>query len=258
MSRFAISAIVAAAAVGLLAVFRPPQWVAISFVVVLTFIALMIAGVCSVRMNWFVRGICRILTDKRAIALTFDDGPDPVCTPRLLDWLEASGIHATFFCIGRNVERHPELARRIIDQGHVIGNHTHRHPVWNNVLPSGVLYKELEHAQRAIEQAIGNRPYWYRPPFGLTNPHLGRVLRRHDLKLVGWTIRSFDTLGRPAETVATRIVGHLIPGAIILLHDGHADPDRLLDILRRVVDEARSKGYTFDSLGKSDSTRSAQ
>lgn len=257
MSRFAISAIVMATAVGLLAAFHPLKWGVIAFVVMLIFVALMTAGVCSVRMQWFVRGMCRIHTNKHVIALTFDDGPDPVCTPRLLDWLEASGIHATFFCIGQKVERYPELAHRIIDQGHVIGNHTHRHSVWNNLMPGGVLYKELEHAQRAIEQAIGERPRLYRPPFGLTNPHLGRVLRRHELKLVGWTIRSFDTLGRPAEKVATRIVRRLIPGAIILLHDGCGDPDRLLDILRRVVDEARTKGYTFDSLDKSDSIHSA-
>lgn len=256
MSRFTISSIILATATVLAIVLCPwAVWVIVA-VTAAIFVALTTAGVCCVRWQWFVKSVCRMNKAKPVLTLTFDDGPDPACTARLLDWLASSQIRAVFFCIGQHVQQHPDLACRIVDEGHQLGNHTQHHSVWNNLLPRAVLWRELADAQQTIERITGQKPRLYRPPFGLTNPRLGWVLRRLDLTSVGWTIRSFDTCDSSAIKVANRIVTRLRAGAIILLHDGHADADRLLDILSRIVDAARDKGYTFDLLDVPDSAYS--
>src|SRR5688572_15995061 len=129
---------------------------------------------------------------REEIALTFDDGPDPGVTPRVLDLLDAAGARATFFCIGRRVEAHPEIAAEIARRGHRIENHTHTHPNLFACYPAPALRREIEDAQRAIERATGCRPRLFPAPAGLRNPFLGWVLHRAGLRLVTWTRRGFD------------------------------------------------------------------
>ena len=130
---------------------------------------------------------------ERELCLTFDDGPDPRSTPRVLDLLDQRGDRATFFCIGRRVARHPDLAREIVRRGHRIENHTyHHHHTFAFRLWSGLM-DEVRRAQEVIEGVTGRRPLYFRPPAGMRNPILEAVLARQNLLLVNWTRRGLPT-----------------------------------------------------------------
>lgn len=175
------------------------------------------------------------------VALTFDDGPDPDITPRVLDLLDDHQARATFFVIGRKAEQHPELAREIQSRGHLVENHTYRHPNGFAFLGPRGMEREIETAQDAIERATGRRPTLFRAPAGIRNPWLDRVLARTSLGLVSWTRRGFDTVTRDARRVADRLMRGLRAGDILLLHDGSSARGRagrpvVLDALPRVLD----------------------
>jgi peptidoglycan/xylan/chitin deacetylase (PgdA/CDA1 family) len=151
------------------------------------------------------------------IALTFDDGPGEA-TPAILDILKQAEARATFFLCGQNVERYPELARRIAEEGHEIGNHTHSHPRLLGRTPGKIAW-EIETAQRIIEHRTGNRPKLFRPPYGLRWFGLFSILKRNGLMSVMWSVNSWDWK-RPHTEIVQHVVKETGPGAIILFHDG--------------------------------------
>ncbi|MBK8739054.1 MAG: polysaccharide deacetylase family protein [Betaproteobacteria bacterium] len=156
------------------------------------------------------------------IALTIDDGPDPAVTPQVLDLLDAHGARATFFCIGMNVERYPDLARDIVRRGHAVENHAHHHG-WHFAFQGvGGLTRELAAAQSAIARVTGVAPLLFRAPAGLRSPLLDPVLCRMGLLLASWTRRGFDTVHSDQDTVRRRLLRGLAAGDILLLHDGNA------------------------------------
>jgi peptidoglycan-N-acetylglucosamine deacetylase len=159
---------------------------------------------------------------QRQIALTIDDGPDPDVTPRVLDLLDEHGIRATFFCIGEKVRKHAALAREIVTRGHSIENHSNRHRHDFSLLGPRTLDREIEAAQRAISDAVGRAPRFFRAPAGLRNVFLQGSLERHALRLTSWTRRGFDTVRRDPRRVASRLTDGLAAGDILLVHDGHA------------------------------------
>jgi peptidoglycan/xylan/chitin deacetylase (PgdA/CDA1 family) len=156
------------------------------------------------------------------IALTFDDGPDPAVTPRVLDALDAARLKATFFLIGERAARHPALAREIVRRGHAAENHSHRHSTAFGWYGLGRARREIEAAQGAIADATGVAPVYFRAPFGIRNPLLDPVLARLGLRYVSWTRRGFDTVARDPQRVLDRLTRGLTAGDILLLHDGVA------------------------------------
>jgi peptidoglycan/xylan/chitin deacetylase (PgdA/CDA1 family) len=190
-------------------------------------------GISILRMNFFVRVVCRGDSSARRVTLTFDDGPDPVSTPELLKVLKYHEIKAAFFPIGTKTQIHPEVVKQIDQEGHVLGNHSFRHAWWTNFLISGALDREIQRSQEAIETAIGKVPAYFRPPMGLTNPHLRARLKKHGLTVVGWDVRPFDTR-RPDKKVKEKVLRKVRNGSIILLHEtgrGAADLPRFIDDL---------------------------
>jgi len=184
---------------------------------------------------------------RNEIALTFDDGPDPVVTPRVLDLLDGAGARATFFCIGRRVAAHPEIAAEIVLRGHRIENHTQTHPNLFACYPAPALRREIEGAQDAIERAAGRRPRLFRAPAGLRNPLLDWVLHGSGLRLVAWTRRGFDSLESSPSAIARRLIRGLAPGDILLLHDGSTvrgggGNPVVLEVLPRVLDAMTAQG----------------
>lgn len=177
----------------------------------------------------------------RRIALTFDDGPDPEVTPRVLDLLDAHGARASFFCIGEQVERHPALGAEIARRGHRVENHSHRHLArFSVLLPAGIA-REVDRAQEAIEGATGRRPRLFRAPAGLRSALLEPILARRGLALVSWTRRAFDTVRRDPRRVARRLTRRLEPGEVVVLHDGRsartgAGRPVVLEVLPRLLD----------------------
>lgn len=200
---------------------------------------LLVRGSASVRASWYLRMRSRARRAGRRVALTFDDGPDPQRTPAVLDLLARQGVRATFFVVGARAEAHPELVRRMVAEGHVVGNHSYTHS-WRFPLRSlGRTVEELRRTGEVLHRITGQQPRLFRPPFGVTNPTIARAVRRLGLDPVGWSIRSLDTMGQSPERVAARILRRLHPGAVILLHDRCAGSERLIGLL---VEGLRSRG----------------
>jgi len=190
--------------------------------------------------------------DVSTMALTFDDGPNPAITPKLLDLLSRHDVHATFFLIGHRVHAFPALAKEIADRGHTIGNHTHSHPSLA-LLPAWRIAEELARCDNALETATGLKPRWMRPPYGLRGPQLAKVVRRRGWAgVVMWSVWAWDwkLLG------AGRVIRHLRRargGDIVLLHDGdHLVPDgdrqHTLAALEHWLPRWKDAGIGFASL----------
>jgi peptidoglycan/xylan/chitin deacetylase (PgdA/CDA1 family) len=194
----------------------------------------------------------RAATEGRSIALTFDDGPRDGETQRLLDALgEARDAKATFFLVGRRARSHGSIVRRIARDGHTIGNHTHTHPLHWSVATRKRVDAEVGDAQKAIADAAGVEPRWFRPPVGHKNFHLAEALERHGLAQVTWSIRSFDTLLRDPRQVVGRVVSRAAGGDIVLMHEGLAGRDRTplsVLIVPDLLDGLRRKGLAPVSL----------
>lgn len=159
------------------------------------------------------------------IALTFDDGPDPVVTPAILDLLAEYGARATFYCIARHCLEHPELTRRIVEEGHELGNHSHDHSRTLNFRGAGFQEQELQRANAVLREfAPQQAAITYRPPVGLKNPPLAAVIEKLNMPVVAWSLHSRDTRLQTPRQISKRVLDLLKPGDIVLLHDGHDLP----------------------------------
>jgi peptidoglycan/xylan/chitin deacetylase (PgdA/CDA1 family) len=181
------------------------------------------------------------------IALTFDDGPDPEVTPRVLELLQARRMHATFFCIGSAASRHPDICREIADRGHRIENHSHHHHATFPFLWLGGIRAEIGAAQSLLTAIAGAPPRFFRPPAGLRNPLLDPVLHELGLALVSWTRRAYDTRRSDPQRAAARLLDGIAGGDILLLHDGHCARTRsgtpvVLEVLPRILDAVEHAG----------------
>lgn len=161
-------------------------------------------------------------TARNEIALTIDDGPDPVVTPQVLDILDQYAARATFFCIGDKAATYPDLCREIVRRGHAVENHSQSHRHHFSLQGPAGLRRELEAAQRTLTTITGQPPLFFRAPAGLRNPFLDPVLARLGLRLASWSTRAFDTRAGDAVRVRARLLSGLRAGAILLLHDGNA------------------------------------
>ncbi len=189
---------------------------------ILAFAMIAADGIVRPAAPWLLPVVTHGDRRRPAIALTFDDGPDPETTPRLLELLARHGAHATFFLIGSHAEQYPELVRRLAREGHEIGNHTYAHPRLLNLARSHPMQREIERGQQALQAlAPSAATPSYRPPVGLKSPWLARVQRRLGLRVVLWSLHARDTGRATAEQVAHRVLTRIGPGDIVVMHDGH-------------------------------------
>jgi peptidoglycan-N-acetylglucosamine deacetylase len=245
MTRFHIVAIIAAILVMLALSARN----FIFFGAIIASLLLVIGfGVVIPQLQLFGNFICRGSNSRRCVALTFDDGPDPRSTPQLLGLLRAEQISAAFFCVGKRVEANPELAARIVREGHLLENHSYAHSNFTNFFSTARLQAELTQTQTVIAKTSGVAPNFFRPPVGLSNPRTFRAARNLDLKVIGWTIRSLDTVIVKPEKIVARVTRGLKPGAIILLHDGNIPAEKLLATVKSLLDTLRGLGYEIVRL----------
>ncbi|KAF0200557.1 MAG: polysaccharide [Gallionellaceae bacterium] len=180
------------------------------------------------------------------IALTFDDGPDPNITPKVLAILAEHGVKASFFLIGMRATAHLELCRNIVAAGHTIENHGQLHRIRNAFFGLRGWMKEVGDGQSTLESITGRKPQFYRALAGFRNPFLAPVLNRHDIRLASWTRRGYDTFTTDAEVVLARLVKNLAAGDILLLHDGNAAKTAsgnsvVLEVLPRLLQEISNK-----------------
>jgi peptidoglycan/xylan/chitin deacetylase (PgdA/CDA1 family) len=216
---------------GALVFFAPDPWVFLQFVLPSA--------------QGFGPAATAFATDRREVWLTIDDGPDPGTTPRVLELLRAHGARATFFVVGAQVRRHPELARRIAAEGHSIGNHTESHPAADFWLASPRrIASEIDRCAGALLAAGAPFEPYFRPPVGVRNPFLSPQLSARGMDLVLWSARGLDGVGRDPHGALRRIARGIRPGAILLSHEGGATPEHRLRFVELLLERLAREGYS--------------
>jgi peptidoglycan/xylan/chitin deacetylase (PgdA/CDA1 family) len=219
------------------------------------YVAIAVIGVLVPQLEMFGAVVRQGDDAGNRVALTFDDGPHPATTPRVLAALEAAGAKATFFVLGAKAERHPEVLRAIANAGHAIGVHGYEHNRLYAFLSPAAIASDVRRAVAVVEREVGVKPKWFRPPIGHVSPRTAAGARRAGVALVAWSVRGLDGIaGRMPEQVVARIERGLVPGAIVLMHDAAERNDfepASIAALPLVLESVASKGLvavTLDEL----------
>ncbi|WP_026591944.1 peptidoglycan-N-acetylglucosamine deacetylase [Bacillus sp. UNC437CL72CviS29] len=186
--------------------------------------------------------------NKAEVALTFDDGPDPVFTPQILDKLKSYGVKGTFFLLGENAERYPNVVKRIADEGHIIGNHTYNHP--NLAKVSDEEYRnQIVKTEEILKKLVGYVPKFIRPPYGeIREKQLGWATEQNFM-IVQWSVDTVDWKGVSAEKITNTVLGNAFPGSVVLQHSTPgANLQGSVDSLDRIIPELKAKGSRFVTL----------
>lgn len=208
-------------------------------------IFLTIFGAFEIRFNYFLKAFHqRKNTQEKVIALTFDDGPTEF-TPRILEILKKNEAKATFFSIGRQIKKYPEITIRTDAEGHLIGNHTYNHSPKNGFYSTKKIIQEITLTDEIIEQTIHKKPTLFRPPFGVTNPSIAKAISKTKHQVIGWSIRSLDTIIDDEEKLFRRITRQIKPGSIVLLHD---TSDKTANVLAQLFVFLQKENYKVISL----------
>lgn len=244
--------------------------------IVLSITVFMVWASASIRSGVYVRAFCREKTDRKVVYLTFDDGPHPPETERVLDVLRERGARATFFLIGSKVSGNEAVLLRMLEEGHALGLHTYSHAGTFPLLSFDKMLADVNEGKRAVESVAGKKISLFRPPFGVTNPTIAKVVRTLGLRTVGWDVRSFDTMFCKSSEhsckqsgysckqsehsckqsgysckqsghdwyvpVVELIMKQVCPGSVILLHDRLDGASELLALL---LDSLAASGYDF-------------
>ncbi|MGN6379202.1 MAG: lysylphosphatidylglycerol synthase domain-containing protein [Gaiellales bacterium] len=193
-------------------------------------------------------------TPSPKVALSFDDGPTPEYTPGVLDQLREAGARATFFCLGRHVRAHPELAKRIVDEGHELASHGDDHSILALAGPKAIA-RQLRAAETAFKSAAGTTTALFRTPHGFRSPFVVRVARQLGYRVVGWRGSVFDTACPGVDVIVERCTKELEPGAILLLHDGDGsgqggDRSQTVEAVGGVIAAGRERGLEFVTVSE--------
>jgi peptidoglycan/xylan/chitin deacetylase (PgdA/CDA1 family) len=186
------------------------------------------------------------------VALTFDDGPNPEATPRILDALATHRVRATFFILGAHAERWPDLVRRVALEGHQIGNHGYFHRKLHFKSPSYVK-RDMTLGKKAIERACGVTPQFFRAPHGFRSPWVNSIAHSLGERTIGWSLGVWDSDRPGVDAIVSRTLEGARPGSILLLHDGdgyNANGNRLqtAQALPRIISGLRDRGFEFVTL----------
>ncbi|KJD32119.1 polysaccharide deacetylase [Tamlana nanhaiensis] len=224
------------------------SWIFMVLVVVIWFV---ITGLGSGLIGWnyhLKSVLSNAKTSKKAVAITFDDGPNSQFTPQVLALLNRFNAKATFFCIGKHAENHPDILKQIIGDGHTVGNHTYSHSNNFGFFSTQKVISELKKTNTIIENFTGLKMNLYRPAFGVTNPNISKAVKVLGLTSVGWNVRSLDTTSRNSGTVLNRITKHIKAGDIILLHDTSEKTLIVLEQLLLFLQQKNLASVTIDAL----------
>lgn len=210
-------------------------------------LTLTIFGAFEIRFNYFLKAYHRGNNHtEKIISLTFDDGPTEF-TPRILEILEKINAKATFFCIGKQIEKYPEILQKTHQSDHLIGNHTFHHSSKNGFYSAEKIIDEIFSTNQLIKEKINVTTKIFRPPFGVTNPHISKALNKTQHDVIGWNIRSLDTVINDEKKLLNRITGQIKPGSIILMHD---TSDKTANVLEQLFVFLQKENYKVVPLNE--------
>jgi len=216
---------------------------------ILVWVTLAAIGSFHIRWNYFLKAKHSNYSEKQNdIAITFDDGPHPEFTPKVLRLLEKHQAKATFFLIGNQIEKHSNLVFEIINQGHTIGNHTYSHTNNFGFLKTKEVISDLEKNNDLVKKMFQKTMKLFRPAFGVTNPRIAKAVKKLNLETIGWSVRSLDTTKDSKEKVFTRITKNLKKGDVVLLHDTSKKSLKVLEQLLLFMEKKKLKSVTIDQL----------
>lgn len=224
-----------------------PVWLYVVFVTI--WIVITAIGSFQIRLNYHLQSLNHnYKTSENYISITFDDGPNPEFTPKVLSLLNDHNAKATFFLIGKNVEDHPEIVRQIIADGHSIGNHSYSHSNNFGFFSSEKVTDELNQTNSILKEITGNEIKMFRPPFGVTNPNIKKALKNTGHFSIGWSKRGLDTTNLSGEKILRRITSSLRKGDIILLHDSSVKTIAVLEQLLLFLQSHKLQSVPVDRL----------
>lgn len=230
-------------AAGMACVFFQHYWWLV-FVVFL-YLLLLFLAVLIPQLNFFVESLHRIPASGNFVVLTFDDGPMPGHTEKVLAVLAEKKAKACFFLIGKNMEQHPELVKQIITEGHQVGHHSYSHvntfPMWS----TQKVKEDIAKAATILEDITRQQNLCFRIPFGLSNPNIAKAIQQCNFQSIGWSLRTYDTMSKSKEQLVQTILSKVKAGDIILLHDWGT---YTVDALPEIIDGVRGKGLELSGL----------
>ncbi|MEO2129555.1 MAG: polysaccharide deacetylase family protein [Christiangramia sp.] len=211
-----------------------PVWLV--FIFLLLYFLFILVVSTTIRFNFFLKGYHSQPSEKSRIALTFDDGPSEY-TPEILELLKKHQVQAAFFCIGKQIEKYPEIFQQILEDGHIIGNHTFHHTRKIGFLSSEQIFREILACDEIVENKSGLKLKLFRPPFGIINPKTKRAIQRSGHLVMGWNVRPYDAITKSPEVIIKRITRKLKPGDVILLHDNQQKTVSILEQLLVILEK---------------------
>ncbi|MCV6628928.1 MAG: polysaccharide deacetylase family protein [Flavobacteriaceae bacterium] len=215
---------------------------------VFLWLVLIVVGSFHVRWNYFLPMLHRNAEKVNSIAISFDDGPHPEFTPKVLQLLKQHQAQATFFCIGEKMLDYPDLAQQIIAEGHCIGNHTYSHDRTIGFWTKVKVERDLEKALVAGQVVLGKKMRLFRPAFGVTNPNIAKATQQLQLQTIGWSHRTYDTTKRSKERIVSRLEKRIRAGDIVLLHDTSEKSVAVLEQLLLMIKKKNWKAVTVSQL----------
>lgn len=215
--------------------------------ILLVYVSVLFCGSYFIRLGFFFKSVCSAGNQVKEIALSFDDGPAASFTPDILDLLKEKKIKTAFFCIGKKIPGNENILRRIVEEGHIIGNHSYSHHPLFDLFGSEKMVVELQKMNETVRAITGLTPKFFRPPYGVTNPNLKKAIERGGFISIGWNVRSLDTVIRDETRLTQKVLRSVNPGSIILFHD---TSPATVKILGDLIDQVRQKGYRIERLDK--------
>ena len=210
----------------------------------LTYLGLVVWSSFDLRLQTFIPVVFKGKETGNHLALTFDDGPTEF-TSQILELLQKHNVKATFFLIGKQIEKYPEIAQNILKNGHTVGNHTYSHTNKMGFLSKNEVLAEITQNQNTIKKHLKVTPKWFRPPFGVTNPSISKAIKTSNLACIGWSIRSLDTISKSPDEIVKRVMRKLKPNGIILLHDTSSNS---VIALEQLLVEIKKQQFTIVPL----------
>jgi peptidoglycan-N-acetylglucosamine deacetylase len=208
----------------------------------IVFLLLIIAGSVRITMGFYIKTYCAGDSRQKTVAFSFDDGPDSLTTPVILDLLKNQGIRAAFFVVGNKLENNIDIIRRIDQEGHIMGGHSYSHHFFFDLFPARRMKMELEETEKLVWQITGKKMKMFRPPYGVTNPALARVIKKLGYHVIGWSLKSKDTVASDSQLLLAKLQKKVKNGDLILFHD---TKDILTEVIPSFISFLKSEKYSI-------------